>query len=88
MSEERMFRLTVKGDNTLKTFFERFYVIPKDGMEWKSYEQSFLERNRLVLTNEKTAKGENGYLVFTKEKILTPDIKSSHSYICEYIFII
>lgn len=29
----------VKGDNTLKTFFERFYVLPKEGKEWGEAEK-------------------------------------------------
>ena len=29
VKKEKIYSLTVKGDNTLKTFFERFYVLPK-----------------------------------------------------------
>lgn len=33
MKKEKIYSLTVKGDNTLKTFFERFYVLPKEGKD-------------------------------------------------------
>lgn len=37
--KEKIYSLTVKGDNTLKTFFERFYVLPKEGKEWGEAEK-------------------------------------------------
>lgn len=46
MNERREFRekrenifFNCKGDNTLKTFFERFYVLPKEGKEWGEAEK-------------------------------------------------
>ena len=73
VGKEKIYKLTVKGDNTLKTFFDRFYILPKEGKEWGNSEKTFLEQNKLVLSNEKVANGENGYIVFTKEKLLTPE---------------
>lgn len=39
MKKEKIYSLTVKGDNILKTFFERFYVLPKEGKEWGEAEK-------------------------------------------------
>ena len=39
VKKEKIYSLTVKGDNTLKTFFERFYVLPKEGKEWGEAEK-------------------------------------------------
>lgn len=73
VGKEKIYKLTVKGDNTLKTFFDRFYILPKEGKEWGNSEKTFLEQNKLVLSNEKVANGKNGYIVFTREKLLTPE---------------
>ena len=73
VKKEKIYSLTVKGDNTLKTFFERFYVLPKEGKDWGEAEKEFLEKNKLIPCNKKVANGENGYLVFTREKIISPE---------------
>lgn len=41
MGKGKTYFLTLKGDNTLKTFFERFYILPKEGKEWRSSEKDF-----------------------------------------------
>lgn len=73
MGKKETYLLTVKGDNTLKTFFDRFYILPKEGKEWGKAEKEFLEKNKLFLINPKVANGENGYIIFAKEKLLSPE---------------
>lgn len=69
MSEGKYYDLVLENDNTLKTFFERFYVIPREGKEWGEEERRFLENNRIELSGEKAREGKNGYIVFRKYKV-------------------
>ena len=47
----RIFNLVKEGDNTLKQFMDRFYVLPKDH-NWSKEEREFLEKHYLELTEE------------------------------------
>lgn len=69
MGISKKYDLVLENDNTLKTFFERFYVIPKEGEEWGEKERKFLEQNKIVLTGEFTKHGKNGYIVFRRIKV-------------------
>lgn len=80
MSECKYYDLVLENDNTLKTFFERFYVIPREGKEWGEDERRFLEENRIELSGEQAREGENGYIVFRKYKVnkqIAQDIKNA-----------
>ena len=63
-----------KNDNTLKQFFDRFYVIAKDG-EYTEDQIEFLKQKTIYPTNDKVREGKDGYLVFrgTKNKVLTEE---------------
>ena len=39
VKKEKIYSLTVKGDNTLKTFFEKILCLPKEGKEWGEAEK-------------------------------------------------
>ena len=39
MKKEKIYSLTVKGDNRVKRLFVRFYVLPKEGKEWGEAEK-------------------------------------------------
>lgn len=66
--------LKKKNDNTLKQFFDRFYVIAKDG-EYTSEQIEFLKQKTIYPTNDKVREGRDGFIVFrgTKKKILTEE---------------
>lgn len=74
MGKRKTYNIILKDDNTLKAFCERFYILPKEGVEWGEVERKFLEKHQLSLAHEKVARGENGYIIFTKEKLFTPEV--------------
>ncbi|NFE13779.1 hypothetical protein FC753_17625 [Clostridium botulinum] len=65
--EKKIYRMTVDGDNSLKQFFERFYVIPKEIVSNDS-DQNVMEKYCTSLVNEYVAMGKNGYIVFRGKK--------------------
>lgn len=72
MEEEKVYSITLENDKTLKQFFERFYVLPKD-IDWSKEQRSFLDENSFVLRGEDVANGENGYIVERPGKKLTKE---------------
>lgn len=66
----RIFNLVKEGDNTLKQFMDRFYVLPKDH-NWSKEEREFLEKHYLELTEENERLGKDGYIVQRKKKMGT-----------------
>lgn len=69
MEDIKEYQIVLDDDNTLKTFFERFYVLPNEGEEWSKEQRAFLEKHRLRPTNENTKNGKNGYIVFRPMKV-------------------
>lgn len=69
MEDTKQYDIVLKDDNTLKTFFERFYVLPNEGKEWSEEELKFLQAHRLAPVSENTKNGKNGYIVFRKMKV-------------------
>lgn len=57
------YTFTNNGDNTLKQFFDRFYVIPRD-KQFSKEQLQFLEENSFIPADESVLNGKNGYLVF------------------------
>ena len=72
MSEDTIYNITLENDKTLKQFFERFYVLPKD-IECNEEQRIFLEQNKLVLRGEDVINGKNGYIVERPGKKLTKE---------------
>lgn len=69
MEGQEEYQIILDEDNTLKTFFERFYVLPNEGKDWEKEQRAFLEKHRLRPTNENTKNGKNGYIVFRNIKV-------------------
>ena len=69
---DRVFYPLYEGKNTLKSFYEYNYVIPRCADMPKEVRE-FLEKNSFVLTEEEHANGENGYIVFRPKKKLTKE---------------
>ncbi|NFN09989.1 hypothetical protein FDB47_18175 [Clostridium botulinum] len=65
--EKKIYRMTVDGDNSLKQFFDRFYVIPKEAISNDS-DRAVMEKYYTVLANEYVSIGRNGYIVFRGKK--------------------
>lgn len=63
-----------ENDNTLKQFFDRFYVLPKE-KDYTKEEIEFLKTNAIYPTDEDVQNGRNGYITFRgkKPKVLTED---------------
>lgn len=72
MSNGARYDLILEDDNTLKTFFERFYVIPKD-IALTDEERKFLDSKGVYLIGPGTKEGKNGYIVFRKSKKLSQE---------------
>lgn len=68
----RIFNLVKEGDNTLKQFMDRFYVLPKDH-NWSKEEREFLEKHYLELTEENERLGKDGYIVQRKKKMFNKE---------------
>lgn len=64
--------LVLEGDNTLKQFFERFYVIPKD-LDLEDQEIKTLEKYKFELSDPQVRAGKNGYIVERKVKKLSAE---------------
>lgn len=63
MSDEKLYKLTLKNDKTVKQFFERYYVLPKD-LDYTEEQREFLKDNEYTPVAEETKRGKNGYIVF------------------------
>ncbi|WP_195949272.1 hypothetical protein [Clostridium saudiense] len=72
MEEGKVYSVVLKNDKTLKQFFERFYVLPKD-IKYSKEKREFLEENKFVLSGEDVINGKNGYIVERPGKKLTRD---------------
>lgn len=72
MNNKIRYDLILDGDNTLKTFFERFYVVPKD-IPLTDEEKKFLESRGVYLIGDNTKVGKDGYIVFRKNKKLNQE---------------
>lgn len=72
-TNDTIYKMTSENDNTLKQFFDRFYVIPKD--EYTAEQIEFLKQNAVHPTYDEVKQGKNGYLIFRgrKKKILTEE---------------
>lgn len=67
--------LEKKSDNTLKQFFDRFYVIPKEDGDYTNEQIEFLKQKTIHLMNNEVKTGRDGFIVFrgTKKKVLTEE---------------
>lgn len=70
MLEDTIYNITLENDKTLKQFFERFYVLPKD-IKYSEKQRIFLEENSFSLMGENIINGRNGYIVERPGKKLT-----------------
>lgn len=66
------YELVLEGDNTLKQFFERFYVIPKD-LNWTDEELVFFSKYSFELSDPRVRAGKDGYIVERKGKKLSDE---------------
>ena len=65
--------ITPNNDHTLKQFFDRFYVIPKD-KEFTEEELKFLENNKVYPTSPNVINGKHGCITFRHpKKRFSPD---------------
>ena len=72
MEVEKIYSMVLENDKTLKQFFDRFYVLPKD-IECNEEQRIFLEQNKLVLIGEDVISGKNGDIVERPAKKLTKE---------------
>lgn len=82
MSKDKEYTITLENDKTLKQFFDRYYVIPKD-LEFTEDQRNFLEKKAYAPIAETTKTGKNGYIVFRPSKKITDiekleEIKRDH----------
>ncbi len=68
--EDKRYNLVLEGDNTLKQFFDRFYVIPKE-LDFEEQEIKTFEKYAFVLSDPKVRAGKDGYIVERRGKKLT-----------------
>lgn len=66
-NNKKIYKLVLDDDNTLKTFFDRFYVVPKQENYTKE-QLEFLKDNAILPLNELVKSGRNGYLCFRGKK--------------------
>lgn len=66
------YNIVLENDNTLKQFFNRFYVIPKD-LKWNDKELEFLEKYSFELSDPRIRDGKDGYIVERKGKKLSAE---------------
>lgn len=76
MSEDKVkYDLVQKNDNTLKSFFNKFYVIPKDPKDrmYTDVEIASFKKNEIILSDENVRNGLDGYIVCRgkKKKVFT-----------------
>lgn len=72
-NKEIIYKMTLEHDKSIKQFFDRFYVIPKE--EYTAEQIEFLKQNAVHPTYDEVKEGRNGFIVFRgrKKKILTED---------------
>mgnify|MGYP004645427619 CR=1 FL=1 len=63
-----IYKMTLENDNTIKTFFERFYVIAKNNEFLTEENKKFLEAFSCELVDDKVKEGKDGFLVFRGKK--------------------
>lgn len=66
--EKITYSVVKEDDNSLKQFFDRFYVVPKDHVALTSKDRSIIEKYSIRLLNDGVANGLNGYIVFRGKK--------------------
>ena len=69
---DKVFYPLYEGENTLKSFYEYNYVIPKCAYIPEDI-RNFLDKYSFELTEKEHANGENGYIVFRPKKKLTKE---------------
>lgn len=67
-SNGKNYSIVKKDDSSLKQFFDRFYVIPKDFEAIAPEDIPILEKYQGKLSNKTVAEGGNGYIVFRGKK--------------------
>lgn len=67
-NKELLYPITFEGDNSLKQFFDRFYVIPKDCSVISPEDRRVFEKYDSRLANTLVSAGKNGYIVFRGKK--------------------
>lgn len=68
MDKDGLYHIILGNDNSLKQFFDRFYIVPRDYENFTELEKGILERYNVTLSNETVAEGKNGYIVFRGKK--------------------
>lgn len=66
MSDEKVYRITLENDKTLKQMVERYYIIPREpiGYNFTEQEKEFLQSKALFPSAPEVKEGLNGYIVF------------------------
>lgn len=67
-NEKIVYKVVTEDDSSLKQFFDRFYVVPKDRVEITDSDRSIIEKHSIHLLNDDVANGLNGYIVFRGKK--------------------
>lgn len=77
MSDEKVYRITLENDKTLKQMVERYYLIPREpiGYSFSEKEKEFLQSKALYPTFKEVKEGKNGYIVFRKNIKKITDIE-------------
>lgn len=75
MAEETIYKLTLEGDNTVRTIFDRFYIINKSDPHLTDDDRKIIEKYMCELVNEDVRAGKDGFLIFrgTKKKRFTEE---------------
>ena len=68
MDNDKYYPIILENDSSLKQFFDRFYVIPKDYSFITPEDKKILDRYNTKLYSENVANGKNGYIVFRGKK--------------------
>lgn len=64
MSSLSKYTVISENDNSLKQFFDRFYVIPKDFSIISPEDRKIIEKYKSELTDKLVSAGKDGYIVF------------------------
>lgn len=70
--DDIIYDIVLDGDNTLKQFFDRFYVIPKN-LNWTDEELVFFSKYSFELNDPTVKAGKDGYIVLRKGKKLSDE---------------
>jgi len=73
--ENSNYEMVLEDDKTVKQFFDRFYVLPKEPKtyKWTEMQRKFLERHSLELVEELERLGKDGYIVSRKKKMFNAE---------------